>query len=1725
MSLTAQKTDLKEKIAKLQGQMDSSTTPDNIKALLKGPLENLRAQLADIEKLEKQTAIAKKEDTPPPAPAVIKKEETQTRKIIAKAKDIEKKVVAAKKHKPHTPSGKRSLKALIKGSRALLALYAGKSESDLKRDAQRKAKVPGSRTSASGNVYREYRANRTDINRKAPHLAKGGTIKKKAENENEMVVAGVVHRKVPADTKVPYTDMAVKENSHPLGNVYIKGDYGYVHLGYDWWKFDKKDIEKLRKARLSGKYAKGGTVKARKEDRRTFDIAGVVLRQYQREYFKQTQAGWENIDRIIATFKTDPYDFGNINMAILTMENYLKEAKGKADSEQVDLVKRVIKQFKDMPEVQAAKNADGYAKGGKTKTAPTNKEAELVDFKSKYDGKVKAYRSTSQNDLYFYLSDNGGNFSILSEAKGYPPTEAFDDWIVDREAAMKFAKDLAEGKDPLEKDEYAKGGSPKGKKDKVNPYAITFGDINRICEKENDFNEAIVLVQDIINQPYGDVAGVHFSGRDGDAEWSDKDKRKKVLIDYMEIEELYVDEEDRIWLSVDGEPTSYWEFVVENTAEDVDPLTDEEFEEIKNLKLGKSVYNGGQAGVEIKRVKNPYMNETDGGEYAEGGSVTIKDPAKWLTAAEAYLDKRYSIGLNDTGITIETAKTAIETGETPEEYVDDYGLKHDLDRTDLNAYGFAKGGPTPATRSAEKGAIEKWLESSEHSDYISFDWNGEVLEIFKSRDSAPVEMTREELMQEGVELPYAQGGSPKGKKDNVNPYAITFSDIDRICKEDDVNKAIKKVQGIIGQTAGDIAGIHFADMLENDELPAWKNKENRKGIIIKYLAEEESQINKKKVVWLSVDHDEPVGFWDYMSFVFSEDGNNKEITNRQVEKVKNFRIGQYIERSFLGFVVERVEAPAEHADDADWHQVGLNRPPAAFPPEAVAAFKEAFQRFNPASGDPAALTALVNIVASLLYKNQHHEATEVHSLLQEVGIYNYKTGMVLNTEWLDKLLASRGLADGGSLDNDDDDYEEEHDVMIDEQETDEPQWGEDCFIKDVVRGGYDVSCSGKHIGHYTEVDDAVEAVVEWQQNNAYWPTIWMVGERGDHWAIDHQGNAIRYAVGGTVKKKPSIFLEHVSKDVTEDDWDKGQDPDSRRHVLSERENRQFSSTKELFDYLKTQYGIENDPKKYTAFEDGRLIYSRMENDEGDEPSSRETEYFKAGKGKLWAADYDIYVSYGVISDVPVKKMHKDWGVPTYAVGGTVEAGRQVMFTSTGTVLRVLDNGDVLVRDASNNRQTIPASRITELLKKGGRLKSALMRDRKYQSGEPWEQNYQRSTRPRHPHYAYAKGGAISNQYEGKTPEEIWNAWSPDQRVHFLHDHGIPDKDVLDRYKNEQWKDIGESMQKYVRIHVSMGQYAKGGLPKGKGVNHEYFASIDWVSTAGNPRTDTAVIVATDAAIALQQLEDRVRAKKTCMKINGGSVSMTEYAKGGRTDTGDASGITEEEQEANARLIAAAPAMYDALRKLLDALIHVEGDTKGNKARTEIIKQCENFREAIVNARNILTYKIKSNYAAGGNIDHYPQSGRFSIDGKHKYPGLYDPKVKWNGWACPIFNEATTIQILKDMGIPYRWEGENRDLLINEDDNGFEEVSAVTAPGKRRWFALGSHSWVWEEVSGDNKMAAGGRTTRGISRDRKFKSQEPHEQAYNRKKSPKNPRYQTAIERAKKYLKNAAKKKK
>ena len=78
-----------------------------------------------------------------------------------------------------------------------------------------------------------------------------------------------------------------------------------------------------------------------------------------------------------------------------------------------------------------------------------------------------------------------------------------------------------------------------------------------------------------------------------------------------------------------------------------------------------------------------------------------------------------------------------------------------------------------------------------------------------------------------------------------------------------------------------------------------------------------------------------------------------------------------------------------------------------------------------------------------------------------------------------------------------------------DEDINEPDYDNDAFIQDVVSGGYDVSVSQKHIGHFEEMDDSLTALkTEFNRSN-FFPTIWFVSDHGNTWAVDLEGNELK----------------------------------------------------------------------------------------------------------------------------------------------------------------------------------------------------------------------------------------------------------------------------------------------------------------------------------------------------------------------------------------------------------------------------------------------------------------------------------------------------------------------------------------------------------------------------------------------------------------------------------------
>ena len=83
--------------------------------------------------------------------------------------------------------------------------------------------------------------------------------------------------------------------------------------------------------------------------------------------------------------------------------------------------------------------------------------------------------------------------------------------------------------------------------------------------------------------------------------------------------------------------------------------------------------------------------------------------------------------------------------------------------------------------------------------------------------------------------------------------------------------------------------------------------------------------------------------------------------------------------------------------------------------------------------------------------------------------------------------------------------------------------------------------------------------------------------------------------------------------------------------------------------------------------------------------------------------------------------------------------------------------------------------------------------------------------------------SIPNNYEGKTPEQVWNAWTEDQREHFLKDHfkdkinPISQSEIIKSNYSGLFNWWNFNIKEKLEEHLKSGQYGKGG-----GVDNDEF---------------------------------------------------------------------------------------------------------------------------------------------------------------------------------------------------------------------------------------------------------------------------------------------------------------
>jgi len=89
----------------------------------------------------------------------------------------------------------------------------------------------------------------------------------------------------------------------------------------------------------------------------------------------------------------------------------------------------------------------------------------------------------------------------------------------------------------------------------------------------------------------------------------------------------------------------------------------------------------------------------------------------------------------------------------------------------------------------------------------------------------------------------------------------------------------------------------------------------------------------------------------------------------------------------------------------------------------------------------------------------------------------------------------------------DEDEPEEDDEAFSEEEM-----REGYVISDGRRGGYDVAHSGRSAGHYSSVEDALDAISDKMEKDQFFPNIYFVNDHGNVDLIDANGKIIQSRV-------------------------------------------------------------------------------------------------------------------------------------------------------------------------------------------------------------------------------------------------------------------------------------------------------------------------------------------------------------------------------------------------------------------------------------------------------------------------------------------------------------------------------------------------------------------------------------------------------------------------------------
>ena len=156
---------------------------------------------------------------------------------------------------------------------------------------------------------------------------------------------------------------------------------------------------------------------------------------------------------------------------------------------------------------------------------------------------------------------------------------------------------------------------------------------------------------------------------------------------------------------------------------------------------------------------------------------------------------------------------------------------------------------------------------------------------------------------------------------------------------------------------------------------------------------------------------------------------------------------------------------------------------------------------------------------------------------RDIGVYSFSEDLVYAYQAWRKMIGidKDGENIGASLydrhfksdlrEADVEDSENNFELDYTDMES-EPDFENDAFIEDVVRGGYSVSFSNKFIGNYETIDIALLNLKTEMERSNYFPTIWFFSDHGNYWPIDLNGNEIKNNLQERIS--PELFKSAIN---------------------------------------------------------------------------------------------------------------------------------------------------------------------------------------------------------------------------------------------------------------------------------------------------------------------------------------------------------------------------------------------------------------------------------------------------------------------------------------------------------------------------------------------------------------------------------------------------------------------